>query len=137
MLSMADDSCPGQVERTAGETCGIQRWLGALSDAATSQTDPSQPGIAGEEAILKKAIVQLQVDIRAEAFQVELAGDPGAPKSQPMWIGVGREPSTQDVPDHGRPAGPVITPRSHRRLISHLTAGGQVEPFASVDVLDQ
>ena len=108
-----------------------------LSDPASSQSDRSQSGIAGEDSLLEEAIVQLQVDICAEVFQIELAGDPGAPKSQPMWVGVGREPSTQYVPDHGRPAGPVITPRSHRGLVNHLLVGGQVEPFSSVDVLDQ
>jgi hypothetical protein len=81
-----------------------------LFDPASNQTDRSQPGIAGEDSILKEAIGQLQVDICGEVFQIELAGDPRAPKSQPMWIGVGHDPSTQDVPDHGRPAGPDITP---------------------------
>jgi hypothetical protein len=61
-----------------------------LSDPASSQTDRSQPGIAGEDSILKEAIAQLQADNRAEVVQIELAGDTGAPKSQHMWIEVGR-----------------------------------------------
>ena len=47
------------------------------------------------------------------------------------------EPPTQDVPDHGRPAGPGLTPRPHHGLIHRLISGGQIEPFPPADMLDQ
>lgn len=81
--------------------------------------------------------MQHQVDVRAEAFQIELAEDSDAPKSQPVWIGVGCEPSKEDVPDYSRPAGPVGAPRSHRGLVNYLIVGGQVEPFPPAHALDQ
>ncbi len=81
-------------------------------------------GILGEDAFLQEAIGQLEVDIRGEIFKVNPPRDPGSPKPQPMWIGVGREPPTQDVPDHSRPAGPGLTPRPHRSLVNHLMIGG-------------
>ena len=68
--------------------------------------------------------MQLEVDFRSEIRQVKTAGDPGPPKSQPMWIGIGREPPTQDFPDHGRSAGPSLTPRPHRGLVNSLIVGG-------------
>ena len=136
-VGVADDRCPAQVEHAAGEPVGVQGWLGGVFESASGQADESQAGIPGEDAFLKEAIGQLEVDIRSEVFQVKPAGDPGPPKPQPMRIGVGREPPTQDVPDHGRPAGPGITPRPHRGLVNHLIIGGQVEPFAPADMIDQ
>ena len=136
-LGVADDSCPVQAEHAAGEPGGIQRWLGGVFELASGQADGSQAGIAGEDAFLQEAIAQLKVDIRGEVFQVKPAGDPGPPKPQPMRIRIGREPPTQDVADHARPAGPGITPRPHRGLINRLIIGGQVEPFPAADVLDQ
>ena len=108
-----------------------------MFDLASGQADASQAGIPGEDAFLQEAICQLKIDIRGEIFQIKPTGDPGPPKPQPMRIGVGREPSAQDVPDHGRPAGPRITPRPHRGLVNRLVIGGQVEPFPAADVLDQ
>ena len=136
-LGVADDPCPAQVEHAAGEPVGVQGWLGGVFELASGQADGSQAGIPGEDAFLQEAICQLKVDIRGEVLQVKPAGDPGPPKPQPMRIGVGREPPTQDVADHGRPAGPGITPRPHRGLINRLIIGGQVEPFPAADVLDQ
>ena len=136
-LGVADDPCSGQVKHAAGEPDGVQGWLGGVFELASSQADGSQAGTPGKKAFLKEAIFQLEVDFRREILQVKPAGDPGAPKPQPMRIGVGREPPTQDVADHGRPAGPGLTPRPHRGLVNHLIFGGQVEPFPPADVLDQ
>ena len=108
-----------------------------MLEPASVQADEGHAGVPGEDAFLQEAIGQLEVDIRGEVFQVKPARDPSPPKPQPMWIGVGREPPTQDVPDHGSPAGPGITPRPHRGLVNHLIADGQVEPFSPADVLDQ
>ena len=137
VVGVADDRCPAQDQHAAGEPGGVQGWLGGVFELASGQADEGQAGIPGEDAFLQEAIGQLEVDIRGEVFQVKPTGDPGPPKPQPMRIRVGREPPTQDVADHGRPAGPGITPRPHRGLINHLILGGQVEPFPAADVLDQ
>ena len=81
-----------------------------MFELASGQADRSQAGIPGEHAFLKKAISQLKADLRREVFQIKPAGDPSPPKPQPMRIRVGREPATQDVADHGCPAGPGFTP---------------------------
>jgi len=54
-----------------------------------------------------------------------------------MRIRVGREPATQDVTDHGRPAGPGLPARPHRGHVNRLIIGGQVEPFPAANVLGQ
>ena len=108
-----------------------------MFEVASVQGDVSQAGIPGEEASLKKAIGQLEVEIRSEVFQVNPAGDPGPSKLQPVWVGVRREPSSHDVPDHARPAGPGIAPRPHRGLVNLLIVGGQVEQFPAADVIDE
>ena len=100
-----------------------------MFDLASGQAEESQAGIPGKNAFLKETVVQLKIDIRGEVFQVKPAGDPGTPEPQPMRVGVGHQPPTQDVADHGRPAGPGITPRPHRSLVNHLIIGGEVEPF--------
>jgi hypothetical protein len=83
-----------------------------------------QAGMPDEDAVLKEAIFEHKVDIRGEVFQVKPTSNPGTPKQEPMRIRVRCEPSTQDVADHRRPAGPRIAPRSHRSLINRLIIGG-------------
>ena len=107
-----------------------------MFDLASDQAEVGQAGTPGEDALLSRAIVQLKVDIRGEVFQVKPTGDPGPPKLQPMCVGVGCEPPTQDVADHGRPASPGITPRPHRRLTNHLTRDHEIEPFPLGGVID-
>ena len=136
-LGVADDRCPGQDKHAAGEPFGVQGWLGGVLKLASAQADESQAGIPGEEAFLEEAVFQLEADVRSKALQVKPTGDPGPPKPQPMWVRVGREPSTQDVPDHARPAGPGIAPRPHRGLVNLPIVGGQVEPIPPGDVLDE
>jgi len=101
-LSVADDGCFDQDEHVAGEPVRVQGWPGWVLEVASTQADCSQVGIRGVDAFLKEAIVQLEIDSRGEIRQVKAAGDPGAPKPQPMRIEIGREPPAQDFPDHGR-----------------------------------
>jgi hypothetical protein len=108
-----------------------------MFDVAASQDDGGQMRILGEDAFLKEAIVQLEVDFRTEISQVKSATDPSPPKPKPTQVGVGRELTTQDVSDHSRPAGPGVAPRSHRGLVNHLIFGSQVEPFSPADMIDQ
>jgi hypothetical protein len=108
-----------------------------MFELASSQSDGSQAGIPGENALPQEAIFQLKVDICGEVFQIKRAGDPGPPKPQSMRVRVSRQPSKQDVPDHGGPAGPGITPRPHRGLVNRLIIGGQVEHFPTYDVFDE
>jgi hypothetical protein len=136
-VGAADDSRPLQAKHAAGETLGVQGWLGGVFDLASGQGDGSQVGIPGENAFFQEAVAQFKVDIRGEVFQVKPAGDPGTPKPQPMRLRVGCEPPTQDVPDHSCPAGPRSAPRLHRGLANRLITGGQVEPFPSADMIDQ
>jgi len=123
-LSVADDGCLDQDEHVAGEPVRVQGWPGWVLEVASTQADCSQVSIRGDDAFLKKAIVQLEIDFRTEIRQVKAAGDPGPPKPQSMWIGIGREPPTQDFPDHGRSAGPSLTPRPHHGLVNSLILGG-------------
>ena len=111
--------------------------LGAVIILLTAAMASAQAKDKPSQAFLKKAIGQLEVDIRGEVVQVNPAGDPGPSKLQPVWVGVGREPSAQDVPDHARPAGPGIAPRPHRGLVNLLIVGGQVEQFPAADVIDE
>jgi hypothetical protein len=133
---VADYRCPVQVQHAAGEPGGVHGFLGRVLEAASGQANEGHAGVPGENASLQEAIGQLEVDIRDQAFQVKPTRDPGSPKPQPMWIGVGRKPPTQDVPDHSSPAGPGTTPRPHRGLVNRLI-GGQVKPFALADMIDQ
>jgi hypothetical protein len=105
-------------------------------EPTSGQTYERHASVPGEDAFLQEAIGQLEVDIRGEVSQVKTARDSGSPKPQPMWIGIGCEPPTQDVPDYNRPARPGITPRPHRGLVNRLIIAGQVEPFALADVID-
>ena len=102
---VADDRCPAQVQKVADETGGVQRWLSAVLDPTSANADGSHAGLPVSDAFLQEAIGQLKVDFRAEVLQIKPAGDLGPPKLQPTRVRVGREPSTQDVPDHGGPAG--------------------------------
>ncbi len=122
-LSVADDGCFDQDEHVAGEPVRIQGWLGWVLEVASIQADRSQVSIRGDDAFLKKAIAQFEVDFRTEIRQVEAAGDPGPPKPQPVWIGIGPESPTQEFPDHGRSAGPSLAPRPHRGLVNNLIVG--------------
>lgn len=109
-----------------------------MLELASGQGDRSQAGTPGEDAFLQEATIQLKVHIGGEIFQVKPAGDPGAPKAQPMRIKVGHEPPAQHFADHGGPAGPGNTPRPHRSLIEYLAPGkGQIEPFPAADMPDQ
>jgi len=73
-----------------------------MFDLASGQDDDGQAGISGVKAFLQEAILQLKADIGDEVLQIKPAGDPGTPKPQPMRIGVGSAPPTQDVADHAR-----------------------------------
>jgi hypothetical protein len=108
-----------------------------MLDVASGQVDGTQVGTPGEDAFLEEAIVQLKTDTRGEITQIQSAGDPCPAKPQPTWVGVGHEPSTQDVPDDCRRAGPGVTPRSHRGLVNHLVISGQVERITAADTIDQ
>ena len=136
-LTVADDRCPAQVQHTAGDPGGVHRWFSGVLEPASDQADEGHAGGPGGDAFLQEAIGQLEVDIRDQVFQVKPTRDPGSPKPQPMWIGVDREPPTQDVPDHYSPEGPGITPVPHRGFVNRLIIGGQVKLFAPADVIDQ
>jgi hypothetical protein len=69
-------------------------------DLASGQAQAGQVGILGENAFFQEAVLQFKVDTRVEVFQVEPARDPGPPKPQPMRVGVGHQPPTQDVAEY-------------------------------------
>jgi hypothetical protein len=137
VVGVTDNSCPGQDEQAAAEPCAIPGWLSRVFDLAPAQREAGQAGIPGHDAFLHQAIFQLKPDIRDQVLQVKPTDNTGTPKPYPMRINVRREPPTQDVADHARPARPGHSPRPHRCLISRLTDGGQVEPFPAARILDQ
>jgi len=65
-LRLADDGCIAQTEYAAGEPGGVQRWFGRVFELASSQDDGGQVGVSGDQAFLKEAILQLELDLSTE-----------------------------------------------------------------------